>query len=64
MQEALSILGLVFQMALTAENDWNRIRGFDRLTDVINGVKFQDGISIIPEESANDPANEQQKVAA
>lgn len=59
-----TLLGLVFQMALTAENDWNRIRGFDRLTDVINGVKFQDGISIIQEETANDQANEQQKVAA
>lgn len=59
-----TLLGLVFQMALTAENDWNRIRGFDRLTDVINGVKFQDGISLIQEESANDQTNEQQKVAA
>lgn len=59
-----TLLGLVFQMALTAENDWNRIRGFDRLTDVINGVKFQDGISILQEENANDLANEQQKVAA
>ena len=59
-----TLLGLVFQMALTAENDWNRIRGFDRLTDVINGVKFQDGISNIQDECANDQSNEQQKVAA
>jgi putative transposase len=59
-----TLLGLVFQMALTAENDWNRINGFARLTDVINGVKFQDGISDIQDETANDRSNEQQKVAA
>jgi putative transposase len=59
-----TLLGLVFQMALTAENDWNRIRGFDRLTDVINGVKFQDGMANSQDECANDQSNEQQKVAA
>ena len=57
----LTLLGLVFQMALTAEKDWRRISGFKKVTDVINGVKFQDGIVIVPDEGH---ANHQQQIAA
>lgn len=31
-------MGLVFQLALTAEKGWRRIRGFKQLPDVVNGV--------------------------
>ena len=57
----LTLLGLVFQMALTAEQDWRRISGFKKVTDVINGVVFQDGIVIVPDE---EDANHQQQIAA
>lgn len=40
-----TLLGLVFQLALTAEKSWRKIRGFKRLPDVIEGVRFQDGIA-------------------
>ena len=57
----LTLLGLVFQMALTAEKDWRRISGFKKVTDVINGVVFQDGIVIVPDEG---DSNHQQQIAA
>lgn len=44
-----TLLGLVFQLALTAEKSWRKIRGFKRLPDVIEGVPFQDGIAVIRE---------------
>jgi putative transposase len=42
-----TLLGLVFQLALTAEKGWRRIRGFKQLPDVVNGVRFQDGVAVI-----------------
>lgn len=41
-----TLLGLVFQLALTAEKNWLRVRGFNKLPEVVNGVRFQDGIGI------------------
>jgi hypothetical protein len=32
----------VYKLVLSAEKDWRKIRGFRRLADVINGVKFID----------------------
>ncbi len=40
---------LVFQLALTAEKSWRKIRGFKRLPEVIEGIRFQDGIAVITE---------------
>ncbi len=39
-----TILTMVFRLGLSAENGWRKLRGFRRLADVINGVKFIDGI--------------------
>lgn len=57
-----TLLGLVFQLALTAQKSWRKITGFDRLTDVVKGVQFKDGIAVVdhPEEAEDD----QQKIAA
>jgi putative transposase len=35
---------MVFRLGLSAEKGWRKLRGFRRLADVINGVKFIDGI--------------------
>lgn len=37
-------LAMVYQLAMLAEKNWRRLRGFNKLADVINGVKFIDGI--------------------
>jgi putative transposase len=57
-----TLLGLVFQLALTAEKSWRKITGFDRLPDVVKGIQFKDGIAVVdqPEEAEND----QQQIAA
>ena len=39
-----SILSLVFKLVQSAEKRWLKIRGFKRLGEVIEGVKFRDGI--------------------
>jgi putative transposase len=56
-----TLLGLVFQLALAAERSWLKLRGFNRLTDVLRGIKFEDGIAVIVE--ANDNVYEQQNIA-
>lgn len=44
-----TLLGLVFQLTLTAEKSWRKIRRFKRLPDVIEGIRFQDGMAVIME---------------
>ena len=39
-----SILALVYRLGLSAEKRWRRLRGFTHLADVIEGVKFVDGV--------------------
>jgi putative transposase len=39
-----SILSLVFKLVQSAQTRWLRIRGFKRLGEVIEGIKFKDGI--------------------
>ena len=56
-----ALLGLVFQLTLAAEKGWRRIRGFKRLPDVIDGVRFQDGIAVV---TAPERTVETQQMAA
>ncbi len=39
-----TILTMVYKLGMSAENGWRKLRGFRRLAEVINGVKFIDGI--------------------
>uniref|UniRef100_B8HMV7 Mutator family transposase n=1 Tax=Cyanothece sp. (strain PCC 7425 / ATCC 29141) TaxID=395961 RepID=B8HMV7_CYAP4 len=39
-----SILSLVFKLVQSAQKRWLRIRGFKHLAEVIEGVKFKDGL--------------------
>lgn len=39
-----SLLGLTFKLAMSAEQSWSRLRGFERLAEVVAGVKFIDGM--------------------
>jgi hypothetical protein len=39
-----SILALVYRLGLSAETRWRRLRGFKHLADMIEGVKFIDGV--------------------
>jgi putative transposase len=39
-----TILTMVYKLGLSAEKGWRKLRGFRRLADVVNGMKFIDGI--------------------
>ena len=57
-----TLLGLVFQLALTAEKSWRKLRGFNRLPNVAKGIQFHDGIAV--GDQPNKTQKEQQKIAA
>ena len=37
---------MIFKLGLSAERSWRRLRGFQWLTKVIDGMKFRDGIEV------------------
>jgi len=41
----LALTAMVFKLAQSAEKRWMKIRGFDQLKNVIQGVNFVDGIA-------------------
>ncbi len=43
------MLHMMFKLGLCAEKKWRKLRGFDYLAKVIQGVLFKDGIEVIPE---------------
>jgi transposase-like protein len=49
-----NILPMVYKLELSAQKGWRKLRGFRRLADVINSVKFIDGID---EETFERPRN-------
>ena len=57
-----TLLGLVFQWVLTAEQSWRKLGGFGLLPEVVRGVRFQDGIAVV--DPPGEAENNQQKLAA
>jgi putative transposase len=43
------MLHMMFKLGQCAEKNWRKLGGFDYLAKVIEGVKFSDGIEVIPE---------------
>ena len=39
-----TLMGLTFKLAMSTEQTWCRLRGFERLSEVVAGVKFIDGM--------------------
>lgn len=39
-----SILSMVFKLSQSAEKRWRKLRGFKKLADVVQGIRFKDGI--------------------
>jgi putative transposase len=40
------MLSMIVKLGMSAEKNWRRLRGFEWLAKVINGVKFRDGIEV------------------
>ncbi len=41
-----TMLAMIYKLGMSAEERWRRIRGFEYLAKVIDGVKFRDGIEV------------------
>ena len=41
-----TMLAMIYKLGMSAEKRWRRIRGFNYLAKVINGVKFRDGVEV------------------
>ncbi len=47
-----SILSLVYQLGMSAQKRWRRLRGFKHLAEVVAGVKFIDGVRADTEQNS------------
>jgi hypothetical protein len=55
------LLGLVFRLAMSAEQNWRRLLGFEPLAEVVHGAKFVDGVR---QEKQNQTKLRPQQIAA
>ena len=42
---------MTYKLMTTAESKWRRLRGYRLLADVVQGVKFKDGIRVEQDQS-------------
>ena len=47
-----TLLGLVFQLALTAQKSWRKLGGFKLLPAVVQGIRFVDGLRVTDQTSS------------
>lgn len=40
-----SLLSMVFKLTVTAEQRWRRLKGSERVGEVLRGVVFKDGVN-------------------
>jgi putative transposase len=57
------MLGMIYQLGMSAQRSWKRLRGFESLAKVIRGVKFRDGIEV-REQQSNRRAEAPSRIAA
>jgi transposase-like protein len=48
----IATLTMVFKLLLSARNTWKKLRGYKKIIDVMNGVKFKDGVEVKEESLA------------
>lgn len=57
------MLAMIYKLGLCAERSWRRLRGFEWLAKVVEGVKFRDGIEVETEVRVK-PKHQPSRVAA
>jgi putative transposase len=57
------MLAMIYKLGQSAERSWRRLRGFEWLAKVIEGVKFNDGVEVKIETRVK-PKNQPSRVAA
>jgi putative transposase len=40
------MLAMIYKVGLCAERSWRRLRGFEWLAKIVDGVKFHDGVEV------------------
>ena len=50
-----TMLAMIYKLGMSAEQRWRRIRGFNYLAKIIEGVKFRDGVEV--DSQTNDSRN-------
>lgn len=53
-----SALHMMFKLGCVAETHWRRLRGFKQLAEVVEGIKFIDGIKFAPKEETHPPSTQ------
>lgn len=43
----IATLTMVFKLLLSAQNSWKKLRSYKKIIDVMNGVRFKDGVEVI-----------------
>ena len=43
----IATITMVFKLLLSAQKKWKKLRGYKKITDVMNGVRFKDGVKVI-----------------
>jgi hypothetical protein len=56
-------LAMAYKLLATAQERWRRLNGHHLVADVLDGVKFQDGIKVTDDDN-NDNETTDEKVAA
>ena len=54
------MLAMIYKLGQSAERSWRRLRGFEWLAKVVEGVKFSDGIEVKMENTRQTEESTQQ----
>ena len=46
-----TFLGLAFKLVQEAEKSWRRIRGVERIAELLSGTVFKDGVPATPDDT-------------
>ena len=47
----IATITMVFKLLLSAQKKWKKLRGYKKITDVINGVCYKDGVKVVEKPS-------------
>jgi transposase-like protein len=57
-------LAMAYKLLATAQERWRRFNGHELVADVLDGVKFKDGIRVTEDDNHGDDGQQDEKVAA
>ena len=52
-----TLLATLYKLGMSAQKRWRRIRGFNYLAKVVEGVKFRDGVEVNDKRETDESRN-------